>query len=144
MGIGGWSYGSMLSNYVIATDTRFKAAVSGAGTANIFGTYGHDQYSREYEYELGTPWHNSENYQRVSFPFLQADKITTPTLYQCAEKDFNVPCLGAEQMYQALKSLNIATQLVIYPGQYHSLTVPSYLIDRMQRNLAWYDKYLRH
>ncbi|WP_205620004.1 S9 family peptidase [Dasania marina] len=144
MGIGGWSYGSMLSNYVIATDTRFKAAVSGAGTANIFGTYGHDQYSREYEYELGTPWHNSEIYQRVSFPFLQAHKITTPTLYQCSEKDFNVPCLGAEQMYQALKSLQVDTQLVIYPGQYHSITVPSYLIDRMQRNVAWYDKYLRH
>ncbi len=32
------------------------------------------------------------------------------------EKDFNVPIAGGEQMYQALKSLGVDTQLVIYPG----------------------------
>ena len=34
LGIGGWSYGGMLTDYTIATDSRFKAAVSGAGLAN--------------------------------------------------------------------------------------------------------------
>jgi dipeptidyl aminopeptidase/acylaminoacyl peptidase len=46
-------------------------------------------------------------------------------------------------MYQALKSLGIDTQLVIYPGQYHGLTTPSYLRDRLERRLAWYDRYLK-
>ena len=46
-------------------------------------------------------------------------------------------------MYQALRSLGIDTQLVIYPNQFHGITVPSYKIDRLQRYLAWYDKYLR-
>lgn len=142
MGVGGWSYGGILTDYVIASDTRFKAAVSGAGAANMFGTYGHDQYSREYELELGTPWENTDQYMRVSYPFFNADKITTPTLFQCAEKDFNVPCLGSEQMYQALRSLGIDTRLVIYPDQHHGITVPSYLDDRMKRNLDWYKKYL--
>jgi dipeptidyl aminopeptidase/acylaminoacyl peptidase len=143
LGVGGWSYGGMLTNYVIASDRRFKAAVSGAGTANMFGTYGHDQYAREYELELGTPWENPEAYRRVSYPFLEAPRITTPTLYQCGELDFNVPCLGSEQMYQALRSLGVPTRLVIYPGQYHGLAVPSYLRDRQQRNLDWYGKYLQ-
>ncbi|MFC3051583.1 alpha/beta hydrolase family protein [Kordiimonas pumila] len=142
MAVGGWSYGGMLTNYVIGTDTRFKAAISGAGTANMYGMYGHDQYTGGYELELGTPWQNPEAYARVSFPFLHADKITTPTLYQCSEKDFNVPCLGAEQMYQALKSVGTETQLVIYPGQHHGISVPSYLHDRMQRNLNWYGHYI--
>ena len=31
LGVGGRSYGGILTNYVIASDTRFKAAVSGAG-----------------------------------------------------------------------------------------------------------------
>ncbi|HEY8567909.1 S9 family peptidase [Microbulbifer sp.] len=142
LGLGGWSYGGILTNFLIGSDTRFKAAISGAGVANVLGSYGHDQYSREYELELGTPWENFDNYARVSYPFLHADRITTPTLYQCAEKDRNVPCLGAEQMYQALRSLKVDSQLVIYPGQNHGLNVPSYLADRMQRNLDWYGQYL--
>ena len=143
-GIGGWSYGAILTNAVIARDTRFKAAISGAGASNMYAMYGHDQYIREYELELGTPWNNRELYDRASYPFLHADRITTPTLFQCAEKDDNVPCLGAEQMYQALRSLDVPTQLVVYPGENHGLTVPSYLRDRLERNLAWYDKYLKH
>lgn len=143
LGVGGWSYGSILTNYVIASDKRFKAAVSGAGTSNMLGNYGHDQYVREYELELGKPWSNFAAYARVSFPFLHADRISTPTLFQCAEKDFNVPCLGAEQMYQALQSLRVPTQLVIFPGENHGLTVPSYLQERLQRNLDWYERYLK-
>ena len=143
LGIGGWSYGAILTNAVIARDTRFKAAISGAGASNMYAMYGHDQYIREYEIELGTPWSNRESYDRASAPFLHADRIRTPTLFQCGEQDFNVPCLGAEQMYQALRSRDVPTQLVIYPGENHGLTVPSYLRDRMERNLAWYDKYLK-
>ncbi|MFZ1391772.1 MAG: prolyl oligopeptidase family serine peptidase, partial [Dokdonella sp.] len=143
LGVGGWSYGGILTNAVIASDTRFKAAVNGAGASNIYAMYGHDQYVREYMLELGTPWANRDAYDRVSFPFLHADRIRTPTLFQCAEKDFNVPCLGAEQMYQALRALDVPTRLVIYPGEHHGLSVPSYLRDRMQRNLDWYSRFLK-
>jgi len=143
LGIGGWSYGAILTDEVIARDTRFKAAISGAGSGNMFGMYGDDEYAREYELELGTPWRNRDAWDRASYPFLHADRIRTPTLFQCGERDFNVPCIGAEQMYQALRSLGVPTQLVMYPGQHHGLTVPSYLRDRMERNLAWYDRYLK-
>ncbi|MUV13637.1 S9 family peptidase [Noviluteimonas gilva] len=143
LGIGGWSYGAILTNAVIARDQRFKAAISGAGASNMYGMFGHDQYIREYTLELGTPWDNREVYDRASFPFLHSDRITTPTLFQCGEADANVPCLGAEQMYQALRSRDVPTQLVVYPGESHGLTVPSYLRDRMMRNLGWYARYLK-
>ncbi len=143
LAVGGWSYGGMLTNYVIAQDTRFKAATSGASISNMFAGYGTDQYIREYEMELGTPWKNSENFQRVSFPFLHADRIRTPTLFLCGQSDFNVPLLNSEQMYQALRSLGVPTELVIYPGQYHGLTKPSYLRDRLERSIAWYDRYAK-
>ena len=142
LGVGGWSYGAILTNAVIASDTRFKAAISGAGASNMYGMYGHDQYIREYELELGKPWDARDTYDRASFPFLHADRITTPTMFQCAEEDANVPCLGAQQMYQALRSRNLATLLVVYPGEGHGLSVPSYLRDRMQRNIAWYSRFL--
>jgi len=142
LGVGGRSYGGILTNYVIASDTRFKAAVSGAGSSNASAMYGHDMYVRELELELGVPWKNRDAYERVSYPFLHADRIKTPTLFYCAEQDFNVPCLGSEQMYQALRSQDVPTQLVIFPGENHALTVPSYLRERLERLLAWYGRYL--
>jgi len=140
LGVGGWSYGGMLTNYVIAQDTRFKAATSGAGISNILAGYGTDQYIRDYEAELGRPWEHPETWMRVSFPFFHASRIVTPTLFLCGEKDFNVPLLNSEQMYQALRSLGVETQLVIYPGQHHGIVKPSYIKDRMQRYLDWYTR----
>jgi dipeptidyl aminopeptidase/acylaminoacyl peptidase len=143
LGIGGWSYGGILTDYTIATDTRFKAAVSGAGSALQLSMYGSDQYIRQYELEIGVPWKALDRWIRISYPFFQADRIKTPTLYMGGEKDFNVPIIGGEQMYQALKSLGVETQLIVYPGQFHGITMPSYNKDRFERNLAWYDKYLK-
>jgi len=143
LGIGGWSYGGILTDYTIASDTRFKAAVSGASSALQMSLYGADQYIIQWELELGVPWKAADLYTKVSYPFFHADRIKTPTLFMSGDKDFNVPTVGVEQMYQALKSLNVETQLVIYPGQHHGLTTPSYLRDRMARWLAWYDKYLK-
>ncbi|MCW3090570.1 MAG: peptidase prolyl oligopeptidase active site protein [Ferruginibacter sp.] len=143
MGIGGWSYGGILTNYTIATDSRFKAAASGAGSALQFSMYGVDQYITQYETELGAPWKNPKKWMDLSYPFFKADKIKTPTLFMAGEKDFNVPSAGAEQMYQALRSLGIPTQLIIYPGQFHGITKPSYQVDRFERYLKWFGKYLQ-
>jgi len=133
----------MMTNYVIASTPRFKAATSGAGSSNALAEYGTDQYIREYEQELGTPWKNVENYLRVSYPFFHADRITTPTLFLCGDADFNMPLLNTEQMYQALKSLGVPTELVIYPGQHHGIRKPSFQRDRLERYVAWYDKYAK-
>jgi len=142
LGIGGWSYGGMNTNFAIATDTRFAAAVSGAGIANMLAGYGTDQYIAQYENEIGLPWESIDPYVKISYPFLHADRIATPTLFMCGEKDFNVPVINSEQMYQALRSRNVPTQLIIYPGQYHGLSKPSYIQDRMERMIVWYDRYL--
>jgi dipeptidyl aminopeptidase/acylaminoacyl peptidase len=74
---------------------------------------------------------------------LHADRIKTPTLFLGGQKDFNVPLLNSEQMYQALRTLGVPTRLIIYPNQYHGISKPSYLKDRLQRYVAWYDKYLK-
>jgi dipeptidyl aminopeptidase/acylaminoacyl peptidase len=142
LGIGGWSYGGISTNYTIATDPRFKAAVSGAGSSLQHAMYGTDQYIFQYNLEMGPPWKNPEAWLKVSYPFFKADRIKTPTLFLCAEADFNVPCAGAEQMYQALRTEGVDTQLVVYPGQHHGLTVPSYRRDRLQRYLDWFGKHL--
>lgn len=145
LGVGGWSYGGILTDYLIASDTRFKAATSGAGTAFTVAFYGTDQYIIQYDYEIGPPWNPKawETYVKVSYPFLHADRIQTPTLFLGGERDFNVPVQGSQQMYQALRSLGVDTQLIIYPNENHGIQRPSYQRDRMERYLAWYEKYVK-
>ena len=116
MGIGGWSYGGILTDYTIATTTRFKAAISGAGSALQLSMYGVDEYIYPVRERAGPPWKTQDLWIKLSYPFFHADRIKTPTLFMGGDKDFNVPVVGGEQMYQALRSLGVPTQLVIYPG----------------------------
>jgi dipeptidyl aminopeptidase/acylaminoacyl peptidase len=143
--VGGWSYGGILTDYMIASDTRFKAAVSGAGTAFTVSFYGVDQYIIQYDYEIGPPWTAKgwETYVKLSYPFLHADRIKTPTMFMGGSKDFNVPLQGGEQMYQALRSLGVETKLIVYPNEFHGIGRPSYERDRMERWVAWYDKFVK-
>ena len=140
--VGGWSNGGIMTDYVIARDPRFKAAVSGAGYGNLLSYYGSDQYTFVYDNELQPPWVDPKAWLKMSYPLFEADKIRTPTLFAGGQLDFNVPIIGGEQMYQALKSLNVPTQLVIYPDEHHGISRPSFQRDLLQRYLAWYKKYL--
>ena len=45
-------------------------------------------------------------------------------------------------MYQALRSQDVPTQLVIYPGENHDIHVPSHLRDRLERLIGWYGRFL--
>jgi dipeptidyl aminopeptidase/acylaminoacyl peptidase len=142
LAIGGWSYGGILTDYTIATDRRFKVAISGAGSGNQLSTYGSDEYILQYNNELGTPWSNTALWLKVSYPFFHADRIHTPTLFLGGDKDFNVPITGGEQMYQALRTLGVPAELVVYPGQHHIITRPSFLKDLAVRMSAWIDRFI--
>lgn len=143
LGVGGWSYGGLLANALIVADTRFAAATSGAGAGDWFGMYGHDQYLTQYELEFGHPWQDPAKWQRMSASFLKADRIRTPTLYLGGAQDWNVPILGGEQMYQALKVLGVDTRLVVYPGESHDIRRPSFQRDRLERYVDWYRTHFR-
>jgi dipeptidyl aminopeptidase/acylaminoacyl peptidase len=144
LAVTGWSYGGILTDYTVASTDRFKAGISGAGVASPMSFYGADQYILQYDNELGPPWKDLQRYIKLSYPFLEVDKrIHTPMLFMGGTSDMNVPLLGGEQMYQALRSLGRPTELVVYPGQFHGFTRPSYIRDRYERWLAWWDKYLK-
>jgi len=142
LGVGGWSYGGIMTNYVITTTTRFKAAISGASGALWVANYGHDMYQHWYEKEFGLPWETRDVWEKVS-AFNKVEMITTPTLWMGGEKDWNVPIQNSEQMYQAMRRLGRETLLVVYPDQHHGIKRPSYEKDIYTRWIAWYDKYLK-
>jgi dipeptidyl aminopeptidase/acylaminoacyl peptidase len=144
LGVGGWSYGGILTDYVISKTARFKAAISGAGEANFLADYGTDHYQYEYEVELGLPWKTRDLWLRLSSPFFDVEKITTPTLFLCGSLDMNVPLLSSEQIYQAVRRVGkVDTELVIYPGEWHDIEAPSHQKDRIERYVAWYNRYLK-
>jgi len=142
LGVGGWSYGGISTDFIITQTTRFKAAISGAGATKFDSLYGHDQYTLDYETELGRPWEKRAVWDHVSM-YWKVANVTTPTLFMGGDVDWNVPILGGEQMYESLKSLGKDTELVIYPGEYHEFKTPTHLKDRMERYLAWYAHYVK-
>jgi dipeptidyl aminopeptidase/acylaminoacyl peptidase len=144
LGVGGWSYGGILTNHIITKTTRFKAATTGASSVLSLANYGHDMYQRWYEYEYGLPWEgNNLDYYENHSPLYSVAKIKTPTLILCGERDWNVPVLNSELLYQSLKRLGIDTELIVYPGQSHGGFPPSYNKDIYERYLNWFDTYLK-
>ena len=142
LGVGGWSYGGILTNYVITKSTRFKGAISGASEVNHRANYGHDIYQYIWESELGLPWENVDAWESIN-PFNDLGKVTTPTLVMGGKEDWNVPILNSEQLYQVLKRRGIDTQLVVYPGESHGFSRPSFIRDRYDRFLNWYKRYVK-
>ena len=142
LGVGGWSYGGILTNYVITQTTRFKAAMSGASLGLVTANYGHDHYQLMYELEFGLPWEEPERYAELS-PFSKVEAITTPTLWMGGALDWNVPIINSEQMYIGMKRLGRDTQLVVYPNEHHGIRRPTFEKDRLERWLAWYDNHLK-
>jgi len=143
LGVLGWSYGGMLTNHVITKTDRFKAAATGASATLYAVNYGHDQYVRWWEQELGFPWEPEARaiYERMS-PFNFVQNVTTPTLVLGGEKDWNVPIINSEQLYLALKRLGVETELVVYPGEFHGIDKPSHAQDLYQRYLDWFARHL--
>ena len=143
LGVGGWSYGGMMTNHVITKSKRFKGAYTGASATLYVVNYGHDQYQRWWEAELGLPWRNRELWEELS-PFNRVEDVVTPTLIVGGEQDWNVPIINSEQLYMALKHLGKTTELVVYPGEGHVFETPSYNKDLYERVLAWFGKYVKN
>ena len=114
-----------------------KATSANWGPWNSCGL---DKDAFQYDRELGPPRRSQDLWVKLSYPFFRADRIHTPALFLCGDKDMNVPLAGGEQMYEALRSLGVPAELIIYPGAFHGITRPSYVKDRLERYLAWYGK----
>lgn len=142
LAVTGYSYGGYMTNVVITRTDIFEAAASGAGHAYIAANYGHDIYQRWYNWELGPPWENRDLYDRLS-PLLHADEVVTPTIFLGGRLDWNVPILNSELFYQSLKTLEVDTRLVVYPGMHHGGWDSRFEKDYLKRVVAWFDRYAK-
>jgi dipeptidyl aminopeptidase/acylaminoacyl peptidase len=74
---------------------------------------------------------------------MHADRIKTPTMFMGGIADDNVPLVGGQQLYQALKLTGVPTRLVGYPDEHHEIVRPSFRRDRLERIADWYARYLK-
>jgi dipeptidyl aminopeptidase/acylaminoacyl peptidase len=68
LGVGGWSYGGILTDYMIASDTRFKAATSGA--SGLYRRFTGPISTSSVRLRNGRRGMRKGTYEKISYPFL--------------------------------------------------------------------------
>lgn len=139
LGLGGWSYGGIMTIWTVGHTDRFKLGVPERFEVDYLSCFGQDQWFAQYLAELGDPFNDAEHYRKLS-PGSYADKIKTPLYLISNEKDGNCPLPQAMQFYQRLKHLGVPTELTIYPDEPHAMTQPKHIVDRLHRLLEWFGK----
>ena len=144
LGIGGWSYGGYMTEWAITQTNDFKGAVSGAGLSNLISEYGSEQHPSYDEWFYGVPYESESLVKFLnSSPFTQLKNAKTPTLILQGEADTTDPLGQSQELYRGLKHYGVESVLVEYPREPHGFREEKHLLDRLNRILAWYDKYVK-
>jgi dipeptidyl aminopeptidase/acylaminoacyl peptidase len=141
LAIGGWSYGGYMAEWAITQTDRFKAAVCGAGMADLATEFGTEARPEGDEWYFGTPYENLPAFQKSS-PILYIKNARTPTLILQGEADTTDPISQSQMLYRGLKRYNVPAEFVVYPREPHGLRERYHIADRYRRSLEWIEKYL--
>jgi dipeptidyl aminopeptidase/acylaminoacyl peptidase len=142
LGIAGWSYGGFMSEWAITQTQRFEAAVSGAGLSDLAMEYGTEEHPSYDEWFYGLPYEKPEGFRKNS-PINYIRNAHTPTLILQGEADTVDPLGQSQVLYRALKRYGVTTELVVYPRENHPIREEKHQLDRLNRIVAWFDKYLK-
>ncbi len=148
LGVMGLSYGGFLTQWLIGATDRFKAAVGENGVSNQVSAWANSHFGIHYDrrWKLGDPltragmlrlWQTS--------PLSQVARIHTPLLLLQSEEDRICPASDNEQLFEALRALGREAEYILYPEEHHEMKNygrPDRRIDRMERILAWFDRWL--
>ena len=140
----GWSNGGLLTNCMITTTDRFKAASSGAGVIDMLMQWGtEDTPGHVINYMNGNlPWDDPDEYRQAS-PAYKLNRVTTPTIVHVGGDDPRCPIGHSTTLYRALRHyVKTPVELVMYPGEGHGLTTYTNRKAKMVWDIAWFEKYL--
>jgi dipeptidyl aminopeptidase/acylaminoacyl peptidase len=143
LGVTGWSYGGFMTMWTVTQTNRFHAAVAGAGIADWQSYYGQNLIDKWMIPFFGASVYDDPAVYQKSSPIHFIKNVKTPTLVIVGERDAECPAPQSSEFWHALKTLGVPTELVIYAGEGHLFMKPEHQIDRLDRMLAWFDKYLK-
>ncbi len=140
----GWSGGGHMTNKIITTTGRFKAASSGAGAANWISMYAQsDVRTYRTPWFGGTPWQKNAPISAYwdNSPLKDIANVTTPTIFLVGQNDVRVPEPQSVEMYRALKSNGVPTHLYVAPREPHGWAELRHVLYKMNVELDWFEKY---
>ncbi|HZX42789.1 MAG TPA: S9 family peptidase [Myxococcaceae bacterium] len=142
VGIRGHSYGGYMAMFAVTQTRRFKAAMASAGIANWLSYYGQNKIDQwMLPYFGATVYADPAVYARSS-PMQFITRVKTPTLVLVGERDAECPAPQSYEFWHALKTLDVPTELVVYADEGHRFRDPAHVLDAMQREVGWFDRYL--
>ena len=132
--VSGWSYGGVMTTWLIARYHDWRVAVAGAPVTDILADYATaDDISADRELFRGSPWlgDNRADYVAQS-PITYVKDVTTPVLLMTDRGDQRVSPVSAYAFYHALRDLGKPVELIAYPvdGHYPSDPVRSADVTR--------------
>jgi len=149
LGVFGLSYGGFMVNWLVGTTNRFRAAVSENGVTNQISGWANSDSGVDYNRMalLGAPLDAAgvEKLWRQS-PLRNVANVHTPLLILQAEDDHRCPAADAEQLFVSLRVLGRTVEYVLYPEESHVYMAagrPDRRIDRSERVIAWFDRFLK-
>lgn len=141
--VSGWSYGGYMTSMIITKTNRFKASMVGAGVTNLISFNGTaDIPGFLPDYFGGEFWDRTDVYMKHSAMFA-VKNVKTPTLIIHGEKDLRVPISQGQELYAALKKLDVKTQMVSYPRTPHGPQEPKFIEDIGERVINWFNENCR-
>ena len=139
----GWSYGGYLACWLVTKTAEFSAVCAGAPVSNLLSGYGTSDITLADECEYGgKPWENAAQMLRSS-PVTFADRVDTPFMLMHGENDMRCPVSQSEEFYTALRRQGKDVVLIRYPGEYHGLKRPLHRLDKLKRQIAWFEHHRR-
>jgi len=145
LGAFGWSYGGYMTFWIDTQTDRFKAISPGAGLPDLYSMYSQSDihlYMRNF-FDGKAPWDNFQEYWDHS-PMKFVNNVKTPTMILHGQSDTRVPIPQSEEFYRALVERHVPVEYVVYPRENHGFTEPRHLVDRLQRYLVFFGKYLNN
>ena len=119
--VSGWSYGAVLTTWLVTQYHDWRCAVAGAPVTDILADYATaDDINADRELFRGSPWvgTNRADYLAQS-PITFVGNVTTPLLLLSDRGDQRVSPVGAYEFYHALRDLGRPVELVVYPVDGH-------------------------
>ncbi|HEY3675767.1 MAG TPA: S9 family peptidase [Candidatus Tumulicola sp.] len=141
--VSGWSYGGLLTTWLIGHSHIWRSAVSGAAVNDETNEYDTSISNVQNRYYLGTSPYLDDGrriYAEQS-PITYYADITTPTLIWSTTQDPVVPISQSYALYHALTDNHIETKFLVFPADTHGPSNPVQRADLTRFWIDWIDKH---
>jgi dipeptidyl aminopeptidase/acylaminoacyl peptidase len=142
--VSGWSYGGMLTSWLITQQHDWACAVSGAAVDDLVYDYSlADDISADRESMPGSPFvRNYLQYYRAVSPITYFRNVKTPTLILSDMYDVRVPAAQSYVFYHALRDNGVDVEFYEWPVHGHFPGDPVRTADVYRYWIDWIAKFV--